>query len=288
MKRTIVVTDSNSGIKQAEAKDMGIRVMPMPFTIGEKEYFEEISLSQEEFYDKLNDGEDIFTSQPAVASVTDIWDELLKEYDEILHLPMSSGLSGSCETAMMLAEDYDGRVQVVDNAKISLTQRYSVYDALHLLEQGKDAKEIKEILEKNRLMSSIYIMVDTLKYLKKGGRVTAAGAAIGTVLNIKPVLQIQGEKLDAFAKVRGTKQAKKVMIDAVKKDLEDRFADELQEGRIRLGVAHTHNEEAAVEFRDELKEVFGLDNIDINPLSLSVACHIGPGSLAVVCHVVEK
>lgn len=282
-----IVTDSNSGITQAEAKKLGIEVLPMPFTIADKEYFEEIDLSQEEFYEKLKDGDDIFTSQPSAASVMDLWNELLKEYDEIVHIPMSSGLSGSCQTAMMLAEDYDNKVYVVNNQRISITQKQATFDAIKLRQEGKTAKEIKDILEKDKLESSIYIMVDTLKYLKKGGRVTAAGAAIGTVLNIKPVLQIQGDKLDAYAKVRGVKQGKKVMLEALKKDVETRFKALYDEGKLQIAIAHTENYEAAEELKKEVMDLFKVDNVYSDPLSLSVACHIGPGALAVACSIIE-
>ena len=285
--KTAIVTDSNSGITQAEAKDLGISVIPMPFTIADKEYFEEIDLSQEDFYEKLKDGDDIFTSQPSTVSVTELWDRLLEEYDEVLHIPMSSGLSGSCETAMMLAEDYDNKVKVVNNQRISATQKQATYDAIKLCKEGKNADEIKEILEKDKFLSSIYIMVDTLKYLKKGGRVTAAGAAIGTVLNIKPVLQIQGEKLDAYAKARGVKQAKKTMLEAIKKDVETRFKDLYDEGRLRFAVVHSDNLEAAEELTKEVKEVLDTEDVYIDCLSLSVACHIGPGALAIACMIVE-
>lgn len=285
--KTAIVTDSNSGITQAEAKDLGISVIPMPFTIAEKEYFEEIDLSQEDFYEKLKDGDGIFTSQPSTVSVIELWDKLLEEYDEVLHIPMSSGLSGSCDTAMMLAEDYDGKIKVVNNQRISVSQKQAAYDAIKLNKEGKNAEQIKEILEEDKLKSSIYIMVDTLKYLKKGGRVTAAGAAIGTVLNIKPVLQIQGDKLDAYAKARGVKQAKKIMLEAVKKDVETRFKDLFDEGRLRFAVVHSDNFEAAEEFEREVKEVLHTEDVYIDRLSLSVACHIGPGALAVACMIVE-
>ena len=285
--KTAIVTDSNSGITQAEAKDLGISVIPMPFTIADREYFEEVDLSQEEFYIKLKEGDDIFTSQPSTVSVTELWDKLLEEYDEVLHIPMSSGLSGSCETAMMLAEDYDNKVKVVNNQRISVTQKQAAYDAIKLCKEGKNADEIKEILEKDKFLSSIYIMVDTLKYLKKGGRVTAAGAAIGTVLNIKPVLQIQGDKLDAYAKARGVKQAKKTMLEAIKKDVETRFKDLYDEGRLRFAVVHSDNLEVAEELTKEVKEVLDTEDVYIDCLSLSVACHIGPGALAIACMIVE-
>ena len=285
--KTAIVTDSNSGITQAEAKDLGISVITMPFTIADREYFEEVDLSQEEFYIKLKEGDDIFTSQPSTVSVTELWDKLLEEYDEVLHIPMSSGLSGSCETAMMLAEDYDNKVKVVNNQRISVTQKQAAYDAIKLCKEGKNADEIKEILEKDKFLSSIYIMVDTLKYLKKGGRVTAAGAAIGTVLNINPVLQIQGDKLDAYAQARGVKQAKKTMLEAIKKDVETRFKDLYDEGRLRFAVVHSDNLEAAAELTKEVKEVLDTEDVYIDCLSSSVACHIGPGALAIACMIVE-
>ena len=212
MEKIAIVTDSNSGITQEEGRRLGVSVLPMPFYINDVMYLEGITLTQEEFYEKLKNDEAISTSQPSPAEVCGLWDNLLKEYDEVVHIPMSSGLSASCETAMALARDYDGRVQVVDNQRISVTQRQSVLDALVLCEAGRTAAEIKEKLEEEKMESSIYITLETLKYLKKGGRITPAAAAIGTVLNLKPVLQIQGEKLDAYAKVRGKKQAKKVML----------------------------------------------------------------------------
>ena len=208
MGKVAIVTDSNSGITQAEGKKMGIYVLPMPFYINEELFYEDITLTQEEFYEKLAGDADIKTSQPAPGDVMDMWDKALEEYDEVVHIPMSAGLSSSCETAIMLSQDYDGKVQVVNNQRISVTMRQSVLDAKMLAEQGKGAEEIKEILEKEKFESSIYIMVDTLEYLKKGGRITPAAAALGTLLKLKPVLQIQGEKLDAFAKARTVKQAK--------------------------------------------------------------------------------
>lgn len=283
MKKIAVVTDSNSGITQAQGKELGVFVLPMPFTINGKEYFEDINLTQEEFYQMLEDGADIATSQPAVGDVLDLWDRILEEYDELVHIPMSSGLSGSCETAMGLALDYDGRVQVVNNQRISVTQRQSVLDALEFIKQGKSAAEIKQILEETKFESSIYIMVDTLKYLKKGGRITAAAAAIGTVLNLKPVLQIQGEKLDSYAKVRGLKAAKKTMIEAIKNDLDTRFADTKENKSLYLQIAHSANEEAARAYVEEISGLFPGYDIYMDKLSLSVACHIGPGSLAFAC-----
>lgn len=275
-----VVTDSNSGITQAQGKELGIKVLPMPFMIDGKEYMEDISLTQREFYEKMAEDLDISTSQPSPDSIVELWDGLLEEYDEIVHIPMSSGLSGSCQTALMLAEDYDGRVQVVNNHQISVTQRQSALDALAMIRKGMSALEIKEELERTSHNSTIYITVDTLKYLKKGGRITPAAAALGTLLRLKPVLTIQGEKLDAFAKARTMKQAKAMMISAIQHDLESRWND--REGKnTHLEIAHSNSEEAALQLKEELQEIFPHTDIYMDPLSLSVACHIGPGALAI-------
>lgn len=284
MSNIAIVTDSNSGILQSEAKELGIFVLPMPFFIDEKLHREEIDLSQEAFYQILSENGDVSTSQPSPADITDLWDEVLKSYDEIVHIPMSSGLSGSCQTAMMLADDYDGRVHVVDNQRISVTQKLAVFDAVNMVKAGMSAAQIKEKLTEEKLIASIYIMVDTLKYLKKGGRITPAAAMLGTVLKLKPVLTIQGEKLDAYAKVRGQKQAKKTMIEAMKKDMEERFAEERKAGLMELAVAHTNNFAEAESFKAELQNVFpDVPLRFVDPLSLSVSCHIGPGALAVAC-----
>ena len=283
MEKIAIVTDSNSGITQEEGRRLGISVLPMPFYINDVMYLEGITLTQEEFYEKLKNDEVISTSQPSPAEVCGLWDNLLKEYDEVVHIPMSSGLSASCETAMALARDYDGRVQVVDNQRISVTQRQSVLDALALREAGRTAAEIREKLEEEKMESSIYITLETLKYLKKGGRITPAAAAIGTVLNLKPVLQIQGEKLDAYAKVRGKKQAKKVMLKAMREDWEGRFGKYVETGEMCLQMAYTGNKEEAEEFKEEVQAVFPGADIHMAPLSLSVACHIGHGALAVAC-----
>ena len=288
MSKIAIVTDSNSGITQKEGKELGISVIPMPFYINDELYFEDITLTQEEFYQKLDEDADIKTSQPAPGDVLDLWEKLLEDHDEIVHIAMSSGLSSSCATAAMLADDYDGKVQVVDNQRISVTQRQSVADAMKLAEEGKSAKEIKDILEADKLDSGIFIMVDTLKYLKKGGRVTSAGAAIGTVLGIKPVLQIHGEKLDAFAKTRGVKQAKKKMIAAVRKELEERFPDGDFAKHAYLQTAYTKDKEAALKWKEELMAEFPEMEFHQDPLSLSVACHIGAGALAVAwTHKIE-
>lgn len=283
MAKIAVVTDSNSGITQAEAQEHGIYVLPMPFMINGETYFEETTLSRDEFYKHLVEGADISTSQPSPDSIMQLWDKLLKEYDEIVYIPMSSGLSGSCQTATMLANDYDGKVHVVNNQRISVTQRQSVLDALALVKEGKSASEIKAILEEDKFNSSIYIMIDTLTYLKKGGRITPAAAALGTLLKLKPVLTIQGEKLDAFAKARTVNQAKTTMINAIKNDIEKRFGGVSKDNQIYMFVAHTQNEQAALALKDELKEVFPDYPIYVDHLSLCVSCHIGPGSLAVAC-----
>ncbi len=281
--KVAIITDSNSGITQEEGKKLGIRIVPMPFMINGEEYLEDITLTQQEFYAKLGEGSDISTSQPSPESIMALWDEVLEEYDEIVHIPMSSGLSGSCQTAMMLAEDYDGKVEVVNNQRISVTQRQSALDAKELAAKGMCAAEIKEKLEAVKFDSSIYITLDTLKYLKKGGRITPAAAALGTLLRLKPVLTVQGEKLDAFAKARTMKQAKSMMVAAITKDLEERFGDRTGKN-VHLEVAHTDNQEEADEFAKELRELFpATGEIVIAPLSLSVSCHIGPGSLAVAC-----
>ena len=279
--KVAVVTDSNSGITQSKAKELGISVIPMPFMINEETFEEDINLTQEQFYEKLVEGAEISTSQPSPETVMNLWSELLKTYDEIVHIPMSSALSSSCQTAMMLAEDFDGRVFVVDNQRISVTQYQSTLDALKLAQAGLTGAQIKEILEREARESSIYIMVDTLKYLKKGGRITPAAAALGTLLRIKPVLQIQGGKLDSFSKARTVKQAKTTMLSAIAKDLEERFDDPKAE-KCWMEIAYSCEKEIAEEFQQEIRQQFPqVQQIHMDPLSLSVACHIGPGALAV-------
>ncbi len=282
MAKIAIVTDSNSGITQNQAKELGIHVLPMPFMVNEETYFEDINLTQDEFYRMLENGDHVVTSQPSPESVMNLWDGLLKEYDEIVHIPMSSGLSGSCQSAIMLSQDYEGKVQVVNNQRISVTQRQSALDALKLAEDGKNAEEIKDFLEADKFNSSIYIMLDTLYYLKKGGRITPAAAALGTLLRLKPVLQIQGDKLDAFAKARTTSQGKAIMINAIKNDMINRFGG-ADKDNMWLQIAPSHNAEAAGILKEELLEVFPGFDIRIDPLSLSVACHIGPGALAIAC-----
>ena len=279
MGKIAVITDSNSGITQREAAELGIQVVPMPFYINGELFFEDITLTQEQFYEKLEEDAEISTSQPSPGDILDFWNETLKTYDEILYFPMSSALSSSCETAIMLSDEFDGKVFVVDNKRISITLRQSVLDALELVEAGKSGKEICDILMRESLEASIYITVDTMKYLKKGGRVTPTAAALGTVLNIKPVLQIQGGKLDTYAKVRGWKAAKKSMLDAIEKDVTERFAGK----EVRLAAAYTCDEETAAAWKKEIEARFPGREIVMNKLSLSVSCHIGPGSMAVAC-----
>lgn len=282
MGNVAIVTDSNSGISQAEAKELGIYVIPMPFLVDGKLYFEDVDMNKEQFYHFLENDADLSTSQPSPGDVMDLWDKLLKEYDEIVHIPMSSGLSASCSTAMGLARDYDGKVQVVDNQRISVTMQQSVMDAKHLAAAGKSAAQIKEILEKEALESSIYLMVDTLKYLKKGGRITPSAALLGSALNLKPILQIQGDKLDAYKKVRGVKAAKKNMLEAMKKDVEDRFSDYVTKGQLKLHVAYTTDEETARQWKEEVQSVFPDIAISrMDPLSFSVTCHTSLGVLAI-------
>lgn len=275
-------TDSNSGITQEQAKQLGVHVLPMPFIIDGQMYYEGVDLTHEEFFRRMEEGADITTSQPSPGEVTDFWDKLLEEYDAVVYIPMSSGLSGSCQTAMLLAEDYEGKVYVVNNQRISVTQMQSVLDARDLIKKGYAAAQIRNILEETKFDSSIYVTVTTLKYLKKGGRITLAAAMLGTLLQIKPVLTIQGEKLDAFSKARTLKQGKTIMMTALKKDLETRFHDP-EARHTWLEIAYTCSDEMAQEFKETVAEIYPDANICIAPLSLSIACHIGPGCLAVAC-----
>ncbi|SEV86471.1 DegV family protein [[Clostridium] fimetarium] len=283
MNSVAILTDSNSGITQEQAKNIGVYVIPMPFYINGEMFLEGINLSQEEFYKRLSEDADISTSQPSIGELTQMWDELLKEHDEIIFIPMSSGLSGTCQTATMLAGDYDEKVEVVNNQRISVTQKRSVLDAKMLAEKGKTAAQIKEILEKEKSESSIYITLETLKYLKKGGRITPGAAAIGTILNIKPVLQIQGDKLDAYAKARGKSSAKKLMLKAIQNDFDTRFKDAVSEGKVYLEAAYGGNPQEAADWAEELKNTYPNMQFNIDPMSLSIACHIGAGALAVAC-----
>ena len=281
MSKVAILTDTNSGITPAEQERLGIYVIPMPFYINDELHYEYVDLTQDHFYEMLENDCTITTSMPSVGDVMDKWDELLEEYDEVVYIPMSSGLSSSCQTAMMVAEDdYEGKVFVVDNQRISVTMRLSALEAKKLADEGKSGAEIKAYLEEHKMESTIYITVDTLQYLKKGGRLTPAVAAIGTLLHIKPVLQIQGEKLDSFAKARTMKQAKTMMLDAIEKDLKERFND--PEGKdYVISIAHTNNLNEAEIFKEEAQKRFPNHKIFINPLALSISCHIGPGSLAI-------
>lgn len=285
MGRVAILTDSNSGITQAESEELGISVIPMPFFIDGEMYLEDITLTQEEFYKRLKEDAEISTSMPSPGETLERWDKLLEEYDEIVFIPMSSGLSSFYQTASMLSEDYDGKVQVVNNQRISVTMRQSALDAKAYADKGYDAKKIKDILESVKMESSIYITLDTLKYLKKGGRITPAAAAIGTILKLNPVLQIQGDKLDAFAKCRGKQAAKKTMLSAIKKDMETRFGEAASQGRLHIAAAYTGNEEEAAEWKKEIEAAFPEYQVHMDPLSLSVACHIGHGALAVTATV---
>ena len=286
MKKIAVVTDTNSGILPEEAEKIGCFLVPMPFIIDEEIYYENVSLKKDKFYEIQQSGKRITTSQPNINEIVALWTKILKTYDEIVYIPMSSGLSQSCETAIKFSEDFNGKVQVVDNRRVSITMRSSVLDAINMAKDGNSAVEIKKWVENSALQSSIYLVVDTLKYLKQGGRITPAAAAIGTVLNIKPVLQIQGGKLDTYAKVMNIKTAKQKMVDALRKDLEGRFKGLVDEGKIKISVAHTANEENALIFADELKKEF--PNIPfeyVDELALSIATHTGPKVLACGCYV---
>lgn len=274
-----VATDTNSGITIKESEKIGVGVIPMPFFIDGKEYFEELTIDRDTFFAKLREGADIKTSQPSPASLQALWDKMLKEYDELIYIPMSSGLSSSMSTARIVAEDYDGRVHVIDNHRISATQKQSVYEALEMAEKGMTASEIEEVLTRSALDASIYIVVDTLEYLKKGGRVTAAGAALATILNLKPVLQIQGDKLDAYAKVRGEKAAQEKMLQAVEKDIATRFAGR----KVLIKGAYTCSPEAAEVWKQKITDRFPGHHVTLDPLSLSVSCHIGEGATAITC-----
>lgn len=283
--KTAIVTDSNSGITQALSKELGIFTIPMPVLINGEQFLEDISLTQEQFYEKLKDDScQVSTSQPSTYDVAELWTNILKEYDEIVCIPMSSGLSETCHSLAHLAEtEFAGKVYVVDNHRISVTQKSSVYDAIAMVKDGKSAKEIAEWLTETGKLSSIYIMVNTLKYLKKGGRLTPAVAMIGTLLKIKPVLQIQGAKLDQFAKPRNFNKAKEIMINAVKDDLANRFAE--YKGKMKLSIAYTDKDDEALIFKKEVEEAFGMPVEFVDPLSLSVSCHIGPGALALACFI---
>ena len=281
MSKIAIITDSNSGVTQAQAKELGLFVVPMPFMINEEDFFEDINLTQQQFYEKLADDANVSTSQPSPDSLMTLWDKVLEDYDQIIYIPMSSGLSGSCQSATMIAnEEYEGKVFVIDNQRISVTQRQSALDAKAMADAGLPAEAIVEKLMANKFESSIYIMLDTLYYLKKGGRITPAAAALGTLLRLKPILQIQGEKLDAFAKARTSSQGKTIMINAIKSDIENRFGG-MEAKDFYISCAYTKDLDAALEWKKEVEAAFPGFDIHMDPLSLSVACHIGPGALAV-------
>ncbi len=284
--KVAIVTDSNSGIGIDEARSLGVTVVPMPFLIDGEEYFENVNLDQKGFYEKLLKGADVSTSQPSISGVVDTWKKLLETYDEVVHIPMSSGLSASCETATNFAREFNGKVEVVDNKRISVTQKQAVYDALYLAKQGMSAKEIKEKLLQSSMNSSIYIMLSTLKYLKKGGRITPAAAILGKVLGIKPVLQIQGAKLDKFAQVLSFSLGRKKMIEQIIKDMTTRFKDLYEQNRLKILMAYTYDKDKIENFRREADKALSKYNLKvekIDPLSLSVSCHIGEGAIAIAC-----
>ncbi len=287
MPRTAIATDTNSGITKEEADSLGIFLLPMSFTVNDKDYKEGIDISQEDFYNMIErPNVKVSTTQPAPGEISRLWDEALENYDEVVYIPMSSGLSSSCQTAVTLShtDEYNGRVFTVDNRRISVTQYQSVIDAKAMADNGMSARYIHEKLEKDAAESSIYIMVNDLTFLKRGGRITAAGALIASVMNLKPVLQIQGDKLDAYSKCRGTVAAKKSMINAMENDLSGRFAKYCKHKRMTLHIAYSDMTLSEVEsWKNEVSEAFPGYNIHIAPLSLSIGCHIGPGSLALAC-----
>lgn len=278
-KRIWIVTDSNSGISPEEGEQYNIGVIPMPFVIGNKEYYEFSTLSREEFFEKLQLGEKIQTSQPSPACLIQMFESALEQYEEVIYIPMSSGLSGSFFTAHMLAQDYGGRLHVVDNHRISCTQKQSVLEALNLAEQGYSAAAICEILDRHKYDASIYIAVDTLEYLKKGGRITKSAALLGDMLNIRPVLQIQGDKLDAYKKVRGKKAARRVLLEAVDQDMAERFKNK----NVVIKGAYCGDDREASEWEAMLREHYPEHVISLDPLALSICCHIGPSAAAIVC-----
>lgn len=289
--KTAVMTDSNSGITPEEGKKIGIYSLPMPVIIEGDVFYEGKNITQEEYYGAMTSGKNVTTSQPSPGDVMDMWDGILKEgYEQVVYIPMSSALSASCHAAIQLSEEYDGKVQVVDDHRISVTMRESVLEAKWMANQGMTAEEIKKKLEENAYNSSIYIAVDTLEYLKKGGRVTAAGAAIGAVLNVKPVLTIQGEKLDAFTKVRGMKKAELKMLEAIEEDLNTRFAD-VDRKQLRLGAAGTfQKQEDADQWYKMVKDTFEneIDDIYYDSLSFSIGCHVGPNAIGIGISVVTR
>lgn len=283
MPKIAIMTDSNSGITQKQAKELGIYVVPMPFTINQDEYEEDINLTREHFFEMLENGATVATSQPSLGKLGKLFADVLKEYDEIVYMPMSSGLSGSFQSAKMLAEDFDGRVEVVNNQRISATLEFAVYDAMEYVKQGKTAREIRELLEEHRFDCCIYITVDTLSYLSRGGRITPAVAAIGNLLKIRPIMNIDGGKLDLFAKARTQNKAEKIMIDAVRHDIETRVDPEGHGDNTYVMIAHSNCLDQAEKLREKLRAEFPNQEVRIVPLALSIACHTGPGALGCGC-----
>lgn len=290
MKRTAVAADSNSGITQKAAKKLGAYILPMTFFVNGVQHYEGVDLKQEDFYELMSDSKTtVATSQPSPSELQDFWRNILKEYDELVYIPMSSGLSNSCTTASLLARDFGGRVHVVNNQRISVTQYQSVVDALNMAEKGKTGEQIKSVLESDKFESSIYITVNKLDYLKRGGRVTPAGALIANVMNLKPVLQIQGEKLDACAKCRGIKSAKEKMLEMMHKDFVNRFKDIVDSGNMSLLYSYSDITRAEAEqWKKEIEKSFPGFKVEGAPLSLSIGCHIGPGSYAIACSKISK
>ena len=278
--KTAIVTDTNSGISASQAEAMGIHLIPMPFFIGGETYYEGKDISHALFFEKMADGVEVSTSQPSPADIIALWESLLEDHDAVLHFPMTSGLSGSCASAKALAREYGGRVLVVDDKRISVTLMQSVRNALTLLAQGKTAGEVRDILEAESYDSSIYIAVNTLEYLKKSGRVTAAGAAMASILSIKPVLQIQGDKLDAYKKVRGMNHAKTVLMNALRKDLDTRFKDL----EMNVFAGYSGGDSALGEvWLEEVQREFPEYEVELISLPLSICCHTGEGALGVAC-----
>ena len=278
-----IITDSHSSITQAQAKELGILVLPMPFEIGEDQFYEDVTLTREQFFQKLDLGARIATSQPSMADVMAIWDKALKDYEQVLYIPISSGLSGSCATAFAMAQEepYAGRVLVVDNGRVSTPLHRSILDALELIEEGYKAEQIKAILEEARDKMVIYVGVQTLEHLKNGGRITPATAALGTILNIKPVLRFDVGTLDTFKKCRGFAKAKKTMLEAIRHDLDTRFKEWYDRGEIYLLAASSSSKDDTEQWVLEIQEAFPDLPVMCDDLSLGVSCHIGYGGLGI-------
>ena len=285
MKKTGIMTDSHSGILNEEAERLGIKVLPMPFYIEEKVYREGVDLSREEFYDMLRKGTDVSTSQPSLVDVAEMWKEMLKEYEEIVYIPLSSALSGSCMAAMAMAneDEFAGKVFVVDNGRVATPMHRSVLDAVEMTEKGYSAAEIKKILEETREKMTIYIGLSTLEYLKKGGRVSSVTALAADVLNIKPVMHFSTGTLDTYQKCRGLKKSRKVMIDAMKHELETNFREEYEAGNVYLMAASSSTDEVTAEWMAQIKESFPGMDVMCDKLSFGLSCHIGPDGLGIGC-----